>query len=121
MGLLRRFDLTLDDVFTYRIEKTVDVQVWQVGVFYRACQTGILAYLVLSVFLRDTWAYSEVPTSLVNAWAEEGAWRGAIDARNFESRFVHCGNASYDFIYSDTFRMVNAVCVADSPYACAAL
>ena len=52
MGLLRRFDLTLDDVFTYRIEKTVDVQVWQVGVFYRACQTGILAYLVLSVFLR---------------------------------------------------------------------
>ena len=57
------------------MEKTVEIKVWQVGLFNRTCQVLILVYVFLSIFYMDKWAYSEVPLGSANAWPEGGETR----------------------------------------------
>ena len=117
MGLLQRFDCTLDDVFKLRIEKKVEVRVWRVGLTLRLCQLAIITYIVLSLYFFGTWALSEVPVGSVNAWAEGGAWKDHANHLNPAASLDHCsGNSSFSFVYSPTFSYENPVCEIMPPF-----
>ena len=113
--MLARFDFTPDELLIFRIEKTVDVQVWQVGLFYRTCQALVVLYVAMSYMYLNTWAMSEVPTGSVNPWPEAGDWRTLADLADY-TEIPYCSNSSYDFAYSSTFKLETPTCVAMAPY-----
>ena len=114
-SFLAKYDLSVDELLTFRLEKTVTIQVWQVGVLHLVLQIAVLVYVLLTLYLGNTWAYTEVPIGKVNAWSGLGTYLNDARLPNYNS-LPYCNNASLSFAYSPTFVMDSPVCEAANPY-----
>ena len=79
------FKALFDEVMVFRVEKTVDIQVWQVGVVFRVCQSIVLAYVITMLVIDSTWAYTEEPAGTVNTWTEAGEYYDLAGLSSYES------------------------------------
>ena len=92
----------------------VVVQVWQLGLLNRILQLGVLCYFVWTLRSELTWAYSEQPSSRINAWVEGSE---AFDALTTSTSLpAYCGNSTYDFNYGRGFVYNNASCEVIHPF-----
>ena len=113
--VLQDFDLSWDELLKFRLEKVVEIKVWQVGLFQRTCQLMIVLYVVLTLYLGDKWAYSEAPAGSINAWPSAGDWLEHANLPNLET-LRYCASPGYTFIYSSTFAYKNPECEIASPW-----
>lgn len=110
-----RYDLDLNELLTFRLEKTVTIQVWQVGFVYRLIQLIVVAYVSTSLYFNESWAYVETPMGSVNAWPEDG---GFLDHANLGdyAPLSYCANSSFSYAYDASFVMDNPSCETANPY-----
>ena len=59
--------------WTYKTNKTITYDVWQLGLTNRVLQAFIAIYVVVYLYLFEAgWAYAERPMGSFNAWSEGG-------------------------------------------------
>ena len=108
---------TLDELFTFRVPSTVTIQIWQVGALYKLAQLAVVLYIILTLYLNNTWAYTEVPIGTQNAWSEGGDWLSL--AGSDYSNLPQCANSggAFNYAYDGAFfNYDNAVCDKVHPY-----
>lgn len=95
---LSRYDLSIDELLTFRLEKTVTIQVWQVGFLYRILQIAIVTFFVFQMVVYDQWALVEIPVGSLNAWSQARNFKDDAGLSSFAS-LPYCNNASYAYTY----------------------
>ena len=101
-------DFSIKKMLFYRTKKDAMIVVWQLGLLHRLLQVGLFAYTLFTVFWASQWAQTVDVTNNVNAWVSPGEW-GRVSSSS-----IYCGNASYDYVYSDAWTYRNPVCRRDS-------
>ena len=95
---LSRYDLSIDELLTFRLEKTVTIQVWQVGFLFRILQIAIVTFFVFQMYVYDQWALIEIPVGSLNAWSQARNFMDDAGLSSFAS-LPYCNNASYAYTY----------------------
>lgn len=112
---LRKYDVDVNELLTFRLEKTVTIQVWQVGLFYRLSQLLVVIYVGVGMHYANTWAYTEAPMGTVNAWPENGDFAAPASLNDF-GVLPYCENASFSYAYDASFNMDLPACEVQHPY-----
>lgn len=86
------------------------------GAVYRVCQFLTMVYLAVTLVLNSTWAYSEVPVGMINAWLEEGAIQEDAGLDSFASLPYCADPAAFSFAYSASYHYDSPKCVAIHPW-----
>ena len=79
---------------------------------------GVLIYVGLMLYDKDTWAFSERPIGSVNAFAEGGDWYSHVEAQYGEqvSGIAACGGEDWSYAYSPSFVMDDPICELNDPF-----
>jgi len=94
-----------DGFFVYKTNKAMVVDIWQIGLFYRALQAAIFAYILFSLVNDNQWAYAEQPVGDFNMYVSGGSSASIIGAAtDFDKTFKYCGNSSYSYDYSAEYQ-----------------
>ena len=109
----------IDAVLGFYVPIRVKIMDGRLGVVYRICQLITVIYLGLSLYLGESWAYSEKPIGEVNAWPEGGQWRSQADLIDYTT-LNYCGNPSFSYAYDANFLMDDPKCEPHHPYEVAA-
>lgn len=114
-NILARYDLDMNELLTFRLEKTVTIQVWQVGLVFRLMQIAVVVYIACMLHFANSWAYNETPMGSVNAWNEQGGFLEHANLADYSS-LPYCANASLSYGYDASFVMDSPACEASNPY-----
>ena len=96
-------------VLPYRTSKHLVVDMWQVGLFYRSLQAGVLVYAIREALYHGSWAYSEVPAGSVNAYGGSTAQFQAAVTSDY-NMLTYCFNETYDYIFSEQWHYESPQC-----------
>ena len=85
------------EMFTYRTQREMVVDMWEIGLLHRIMQVVVLWWVLNDIFGAGKYAYSETAMGVVNAWAEAPTnWSGvstaAIDP-------AYCASATNNYVY----------------------
>ena len=61
------------EMFTYRTQREMVVDMWEIGLLHRIMQVVVLWWVLNDIFGAGKYAYSETAMGVVNAWAEHAA------------------------------------------------
>ena len=92
----------LGGFLVFEVPQRVVVEERRIGAVYRLCQLCVLLYLSLTLYLGDTWAYTEQPVGDANAWPEGGSWTSALD--NIAT-LKYCTGGNFSYAYDENFLM----------------
>ena len=86
-------------VFNVTFPKEILIENWKIGVVHRSLQILVLAYFIRSLVNGASWAHSEVPVHLVNAYpSKSDAYFAAADGFLDNTNAPHyCDNETYAF------------------------
>ena len=105
-----------DSSMVFRLEKTVTIKVWQIGLLFRLCQLAVIIYLIVALVINETWAYTEIPVGIVNAYAGVGDIYDHVDEASWSS-LAHCSDpAAFSYANSPNWVYDNPACVAMDPW-----
>ena len=94
----------------YRTARHVRVDIWQVGLANRILQTGIIIAFIATVITSNSWAASERPLGVVNAW-EDGGRYGFAPTLNRSSEFYsYCASPDHNYVYSSNYEYIMPEC-----------
>ena len=74
---------------TYKTQRQIRVDVWQLGLTFRLLQLTIAGWLIYDIFIGHRWAYHEVPAGRVNAYGQTSNEYIALGS----TVPAYCGNA----------------------------
>ena len=96
---------------TYRTPRYLVIDIWQIALFHRICQLGVVAYVVIGLVSNDAWALTEGPSGSFNAWVETGTSRTKSNVADYRDAFPYCaGGDATLFAYSIDFVYDNPEC-----------
>jgi len=104
---------------TLTIPRVIIVQVWQLGLLFRALQVAVLVYFLNQMIGDSTWAYRETPSNRINAWIEGASARAswATTSSSLATSFPYCsGGSDFDFTFSEEFTYTNVHCEPLHPF-----
>eukprot|EP00966_Prymnesium_polylepis_P211954 4909248-Prymnesium_polylepis.1 len=101
-------------LLSYRTNRYMKVDVWQVGLAHRLLQLGIIIFAVIEALNAGSWAYSETAAGTVNAYgATTAAYSSLVEQFDGSKTgpIIYCNNASYDYVYDRTFNYSSPQCI----------
>ena len=81
------------------------------GVFHKACQAAIIAYIIWQLASDRAWVITNTPSSTVNAWASRGDSYSMYEQANYDQAFPKQCDDPADFYYSKDFVYNSPVCL----------
>ena len=85
------------------------------GAVHKGCQLLVFLYVGISLYIGDSWAYTEAPVGVVNAWPEGGDWRAHADLFPNVASLPHCTDDRFSYAYDENFVMDNPECLKLHP------
>ena len=89
--------------FSFSVSKSMDIEIWQLGLVYRIFQLMVGMYFLFVLFMRDAmWTWQEVPMGSFNAYAGMSGAASIITAASgfgdsSSSGLKYCSNTSFSF------------------------
>ena len=74
-----------------RTSKMAKIKVWQLGLFYRAVQVGVLGYIIYTFAFGGQWANASRVTNSINAWVSSGS------SASVDYSASYCSNRAYSY------------------------
>ena len=94
---------TMNGFFSFNVSKSMDIEIWQLGLVYRIFQILVGLYFLFVLFMRDAmWTWHEVPMGSFNAYAGMSGAASIITAATgfgdpTTSGLKYCSNTSFSF------------------------
>jgi len=114
-SLKELFSSFIDSFFVFRVQQSCTVKDERIGAVFRGSQLLVVVYIFFRLWIGDTWAYSEVPRGVVNAWPEYGEWRSHADMADYAD-LDYCDSSHNSYAYDESFVMDNPSCEVLHPY-----
>mmetsp|Transcript_3110 Transcript_3110/g.10308 ORF Transcript_3110/g.10308 Transcript_3110/m.10308 type:complete len:253 (-) Transcript_3110:1092-1850(-) len=106
---MRLFDRVKPYLY-YRTARHVRVDIWQVGLTNRILQTGIMIAFIATVIASNSWAASERPLGVVNAWEDGGRYGFAPTLNRSSEYYSYCASPDHNYSYSSNFEYISPEC-----------
>ena len=94
----------------YRTARHVRVDIWQVGLTNRILQTGIIVAFIATVITSNSWAASERPLGVVNAWEDGGRYGFAPTLNRSSEYYSYCASPDHNYVYSSNYEYIMPEC-----------
>ena len=104
-----------DKKLTFKMERKVTLEVWQVGLVHKVLQLVVVAFVLIQLAMGSAWAYSSAPIGSVNAWPDSGNWATYMSELEDEHAPPYCSNADFSYGYDASFEMYNPQCEPLAP------
>lgn len=98
----------LSTYLTYKSEKFIRVDIWQVAIFFRVCQVIAVGGTLLQLYLRDSWALVEEPAGSASGWGQAGRMENLSNTPGYAP--LYCSNANFSYSYSADSRYEEPIC-----------
>lgn len=94
----------------YRTARHVRVDIWQVGLTNRILQIGIIVAFIATVITSNSWAASERPLGVVNAWEDGGRYGFAPTLNRSSEYYSYCASPDHNYVYSSNYEYIMPEC-----------